>query len=252
MIHSSWSLLHGLAASEAVRPCRLWSPSLLSYLRTDKLPVNMTISNSISLRCWKEAFRVFKLSCPRMWRNAGDLHGRCLTADFCGVFFSSSSTRLRRPCLRCGALVSKPSSAHKGPMHPALAWRWIKPRIVLSPLKSAGADRAVRGAEDFFNGSGFGQRGSRKQAWGRGSPCEALGGTRCRGEQGGHYFIKAGPGRAKVALRDFREEVVSPEKPACGNEPREAEYTIREDAMKKATEWRNFEAVRLLVWKCPL
>lgn len=55
-------------------------------------------------------------------------------------------------------------------------------------------------------------------------------------EENKEAVIKAGPGRAKVALRDFREEVVSLEKLACGNEPREAEYTVREEGMKKATE----------------
>lgn len=55
-------------------------------------------------------------------------------------------------------------------------------------------------------------------------------------EENKEAVIKTGPGRAKVALKDFREEVVSPEKSACGNEPQEAEYTIREKGMKKATE----------------
>lgn len=54
-------------------------------------------------------------------------------------------------------------------------------------------------------------------------------------EENKETVIKAGPGRAKVALRDFRGEAVSPEKPACGNEPQEAEYTVREEGMKKAT-----------------
>lgn len=83
------------------------------------------------------------------------------------------------------------------------------------------------------NGGGFGQRASRKRARGAGSPRKALG----RGaEENKEAVIKAGPGGAKVGLRDFREEAVSPEKPACGNEPREAEYAIREGGMKKATE----------------
>jgi len=63
MIHSSWSLLCGLAASEAIRPYHLWWTSLLSPLRTEKLPVNMTISNSIPLCCWKETFHCFLSGC---------------------------------------------------------------------------------------------------------------------------------------------------------------------------------------------
>lgn len=52
------------------------------------------------------------------------------------------------------------------------------------------------------------------------------------GEQGGSY--ETGPGREKVALREFGAEVVAPEKPACGNEPREAECTLRGEGMKGA------------------
>lgn len=55
-------------------------------------------------------------------------------------------------------------------------------------------------------------------------------------EKNKEAIIKAGPSRAKVVLRDFREEVVSPEKLACGNEPWEAEYLTREEGMKQATE----------------
>ena len=55
-------------------------------------------------------------------------------------------------------------------------------------------------------------------------------------EENKEAVIKAGPSRARVALRDFREEVASLEKPSCDNEPWEAEYTIREEGMKKATE----------------
>lgn len=52
------------------------------------------------------------------------------------------------------------------------------------------------------------------------------------GEQGACY--KTDPSREKRPLGDFRGEVVSREKPACGNEPREAECTIRGEGMKGA------------------
>lgn len=51
-------------------------------------------------------------------------------------------------------------------------------------------------------------------------------------EQGACY--KTGPSAEKVVLGDFREEVVSRERPACGKEPREAECTIRAEGMKGA------------------
>lgn len=58
----------------------------------------------------------------------------------------------------------------------------------------------------------------------------------CGAEQNKEVVVKAGSDGAKVLLKGFREEVVSLERLACGNEALEAECTIREEGMKKATE----------------
>lgn len=91
----------------------------------------------------------FKLLCPRTWWNSEGFHRWCLTAVFCGVFFSSSSKPLQQPCLLCRTVVSTFGSMHKSPMYPPLGWRQIKPQIVLSILKSAGAELGVQRSWGF-------------------------------------------------------------------------------------------------------